>query len=131
MRLATPVAGIQERGARSTIPVNLAEFRRAMREAGIEETVGTILGIFQEDAPERMSALEAALAVGDASEIRMAAHAFKSAASTVRATDLAELLNQVELAGESGNLPQAEALVPQVREEHEAVMSFLQEAVAA
>jgi len=131
MSLATPVAGIQERGARSTIPVNLAEFRRAMREAGIEETVGTILGIFQEDAPERMSALEAALAAGDASEIRMAAHAFKSAASTVRATDLAELLNQVELAGESGNLPQAEALVPQVREEHEAVMSFLQEAVAA
>jgi HPt (histidine-containing phosphotransfer) domain-containing protein len=74
-----------------------------------------------------MDALEAALIASDSSEIRMAAHAFKSAASTVRATDLAELLNQVEHAGASGDMVQAAALIPQVRAEHDAVMSFLQE----
>ena len=129
--LATPVAEGCERHDRSSIPVNLTEFRRAMREAGIEETVGTILGVFQEDAPQRMAALESALTAGDASGIRMTAHAFKSAASTVRATDLAELLNQVELAGETGDVSRAKVLLPQVREEYQAVLSFLKEAVAA
>ncbi|MGD8726683.1 MAG: response regulator, partial [Gemmatimonadales bacterium] len=112
-------------------PVNLAEFRRAMREAGIEETVATILGIFQEDAPERMAALEEALSAGDPSQIREAAHAFKSAAATVRATDLAELLNQIEEAGKSLDVSRAEVLVPQARAEYEAVLQFLRTAVAA
>ncbi len=129
--LSSPVAQLRRPGDRSTTPVNLAEFRRAMRVAGIEETVATILGVFREDAPERMRALEAAMAGRDPSEVRMAAHAFKSAASTVRAIDLAELLNQVELAGVSGDMTQAEALMPQILDEHEAVMRFLEQMVPA
>jgi CheY-like chemotaxis protein/HPt (histidine-containing phosphotransfer) domain-containing protein len=131
LSLSIPEGEIKERTPRSTVPVNLAEFRRAMREAGIEETVGTILGVFQEDAPARMGALEKAIEAGNATEIRMAAHAFKSAASTVRATDLAELLNQLEQAGASGDVAQAVALVPHARAEHEAVIGFLQDAVTA
>jgi len=128
---ATPAAQTGEFPVQAPAPVDLTAFRRAMREAGIEETVGTILGVFCEDAPERMATLETSLASADASDIRMAAHAYKSAAATIRAVNLAELLNQVELAGESGQVSQAEELIPRVRAEHEAVLAYLQEAVAA
>ena len=128
---ATPAAQTGEFPVQAPAPVDLTAFRRAMREAGIEETVGTILGVFCEDAPERMAALETSLASADASDIRMAAHAYKSAAATIRAVNLAEMLNQVELAGESGQVSQAEELIPRVRAEHEALLAYLQEALAA
>ena len=107
-------------------PVAIEEFRRSLREAGIEETTGAILAVFREDAPGRMADLEAASATGDSSEIRMAAHAFKSAAATIRALNLAELLQQAESAAEAGDQAHATELIPQIREEYGAVMEFLQ-----
>ncbi|MDH3456598.1 MAG: response regulator [Gemmatimonadota bacterium] len=106
-------------------PVNLTEFRRSMREAGMEETVETILGVFLEDATERLTALEAAVQAADGDAVRMAAHAFRSAAATVRAGNLAELLHQVEVAGEGSDIEHAAELMPQVREEKAAVVDFL------
>jgi CheY-like chemotaxis protein/HPt (histidine-containing phosphotransfer) domain-containing protein len=123
---ATPGARTADQPPRPPpTPVNLTEFRRAMREAGMEETVETILGVFLEDATERLTALESAVQAGDADGIRMAAHAFRSAAATVRATNLAELLHQVEIAGQANDLGRAADLLQQVREEKAAVVDFL------
>ena len=122
---ATPAARITDGLARSSRPLNLAEFRRAMREAGIEGTAAKILDVFREDAPEKLAALGAAIAARDGGEIRMAAHAFKSAAATVRAENLAALLSEIERSGKSGDVHHAEELIGQVRSEAESVLDFL------
>ncbi len=124
----TPAARASVGIRRPPTPVAIEEFRRSLREAGIEETTGAILAVFQEDAPGRMADLEAAGDTGDTSDIRMAAHAFKSAAATIRAHNLAELLQQSESAAEAGDLTHATKLIPQVRDEYTAVMNFLETA---
>jgi len=122
---ATPAAHITEGRTLSSSPLDLAEFRRVMREAGIEGTATRILDVFSEDAPGKMAALDAAVAAHDAGEIRMAAHAFKSAATTVRAENLAVLLTEIERSGKSGDVHHAEELIGQVRSEVGSVLEFL------
>jgi CheY-like chemotaxis protein len=124
----TPAARVSVEIRRPPAPVAIEEFRRSLREAGIEETTGAILAVFREDTPRRMADLEAAGDTGDASDIRMAAHAFKSAAATIRALNLAELLQQAESAAEAGERSHATELIPQIREEYGAVMEFLETA---
>lgn len=113
------------RTTRISRPVNLTEFRHMMREAGIGETADRILVVFSEDAPGRMADLEAALRQRDAKAIRMAAHVFKSAAATIRADALAQLLGRIEAAAESDDIEAAAKLLPQVRAEAESVQTFL------
>jgi CheY-like chemotaxis protein/HPt (histidine-containing phosphotransfer) domain-containing protein len=107
-------------------PVNLTEFRRMMREAGIEGTANKIITVFLEDAPQRMAALHEATNARNGQDIRMAAHAFKSAAATIRAESLAELLNHVEKAGELDDIDKAAELLPQVHAEADSVQAFLE-----
>jgi HPt (histidine-containing phosphotransfer) domain-containing protein len=96
-----------------------------MREAGIEETADRILTVFLEDAPGRLADLEAATGQHNARDVRMAAHVFKSAAATIRAEALAQLLDQMEKAGEGDDLNRATDLLPLVRAEAEKVLAFL------
>ncbi len=123
--VATPAARAGGQPALVTDPVNLTEFRRVLREAGIEETAERILGVFAEDAPMRMADLEDAVAKGQSDDIRMAAHAYKSAAATIRAENLAELLNQIERAGSAGDVHHAAELIGQVRSESDSVLAYL------
>jgi PAS domain S-box-containing protein len=67
----------------SEVVVDLEEFRRSMREAGVEDAVGTLLETFLQDAPGRMQALGRAAATADTSALEASAHAFKSAARTI------------------------------------------------
>jgi CheY-like chemotaxis protein/HPt (histidine-containing phosphotransfer) domain-containing protein/anti-sigma regulatory factor (Ser/Thr protein kinase) len=122
---ATPAAHLTEGRVLSSAPVNLAEFQRVMREAGIAGTAGAILRVFREDAPGRMADLEAAVTARDSSEIRMTAHAFKSAATTIRAENLATLLSEIERSGKSGDVHHAEELIDQVRSEADSVLEYL------
>lgn len=128
---AVPAIHITEGGALPPEPVNLAEFRRVMREAGIEATVPKILQVFREDAPGRMADLEAAVAARDGGEIRMAAHAFKSAATTIRAENLAALLSEIERSGKSGDVYHAAELLGQTRTEAESVIEYVRALSAA
>ncbi len=122
---ATPAARITEGRTLSSPPVNLAEFQRVMREAGIEGTTAKILEVYREDAPGRMADLEAAVAARDGGEIRMAAHAFKSAAATIRAENLATLLSEIERSGRAGDVHHAEELIGQTRSEAGSVLEYL------
>ncbi len=98
-----------------------------MREAGIEDTADSILRVFLSDAPGRMRALDEAIATGSADAIRQAAHAYRSAAATVRAESLAALLSHVESAAAGANLDHVQQVLPQVRGEHDAVIAYLRE----
>jgi CheY-like chemotaxis protein len=112
-------------------PVDLESFRRTMREAGVEEAVDGMLDVFLGDAPGRMEAVSAAVASGDAEQTRLAAHAFKSAAGTVEARRLFELLKQLETAGRDRRNDEAEQLHELVAAEYSAVHAYLEQARAA
>src|SRR5262249_23130479 len=70
-------------------PVDLAGFRAALRESGVEDAADEIVTTFLDDAPARWKAVEEAVAGGDPKTIERSAHAFKSAAASIRAAALA------------------------------------------
>jgi HPt (histidine-containing phosphotransfer) domain-containing protein len=106
--------------------VDLARFRTDLREAGVEDIIGTLLSTFVQDAPARFAALEQAVKEGSAKAIESAAHAFKSGAGTIRATLLAEGLGQAEATGRGGNLEAMTGLLEQIRHEYLAVVRELE-----
>lgn len=101
--------------------VDLAQFRADLREADIEDMVGTLLDTFRQDFPARLAALEQAVESGNAKAIESAAHAFKSGAGTIRATRLAELLREAEHGARTGSPSSAIDLLERVRTECAAV----------
>jgi HPt (histidine-containing phosphotransfer) domain-containing protein len=113
------------RAAQAAPHVDLARLRFDLREAGVEEIIGTLLQTFVEDAPARFAALERAVKEGNAKAVESAAHAFKSGAGTVHATLLAEDLGQAEASGRTGNLESITGLLERIRHEYLAVVSEL------
>jgi CheY-like chemotaxis protein len=106
-------------------PVDLEGFRRMMGEAGAEDAVAGVLDTFLASASASLVALDAAIAAGDARRIERAAHAFKSAAASIGAHGLAARLQEVEDAGEHGELDRARTLVAQAQTEAAAVLAYL------
>jgi HPt (histidine-containing phosphotransfer) domain-containing protein len=105
--------------------VELAEFRRTMREVGAEDVVDSILDLFAEDAPVRVAALVGAVASGEDEEIARAAHAFNSPAGAIGARGLESMLLDMELAGKAGAIDQARTAFDRVRPEVESVLQQL------
>jgi HPt (histidine-containing phosphotransfer) domain-containing protein len=105
--------------------VDLAAFRRAMREAGAEEAVDEIVATFTATVPQRLDALATAATGDDPEPIQRAAHAFRSAAATLGAGGLAALLQDVEAAARDGDLARARATLEHVRSEAHAVLDHL------
>ena len=114
------------RAAHAAPHVDLARFRTDLREAGVEDIIGTLLQTFVEDAPARFAALEQAVKEGNANAVESAAHAFKSGAGTIRATVLADGLAQAEAMGHAGKLESMSALLEQIRHEYLAVVRELE-----
>jgi HPt (histidine-containing phosphotransfer) domain-containing protein len=104
----------------------LERFRADLREAGVEEIIGSLLDTFMQDAPLRFAALEQAVKEGNAKAVESAAHAFKSGSGTIRATLLAESLAQAEATGRAGNVKSMSELLEQIRHEYLAVVSELE-----
>jgi HPt (histidine-containing phosphotransfer) domain-containing protein len=106
--------------------VDVERFRAELREAGVEEMVGTLLSTFVQDAPVRFAALEQATQNQDARAVERAAHAFKSGAGTIHATSLAAALSDAETAGRTGQLESTAGLLERIRNEYQAVMRELE-----
>ena len=111
---------------RERTPVDVEGLRQTMRDAGVEEVVEKILDLFREDAPKRMGSLEEAASNGNAESISRTAHALKSAAGGIQATDLFEILKRIESEAAKGNADEAVSLVLDARRELDAVDAFLQ-----
>jgi HPt (histidine-containing phosphotransfer) domain-containing protein len=105
--------------------VDVESFREQMRLAGAEAAVDPILDTFLESTPQRVAAITAALASGNAADIERAAHALKSAAGTIGAKVLAALLQQIEAAGKTSDVAGARALQNRLEAESAAVIEQL------
>jgi len=110
-----------------TQPINMEAFRQEMRDQDLEELVDELIEAFLTDAPGRWDALEAAVESAEPEGVRAAAHAYKSAAATMRADGLAELLYRTEAAAREGDVAEPAVLLPDIRREHQAVLAQLQE----
>jgi PAS domain S-box-containing protein len=108
-----------------TAVVDIEGLRAELRSAGVEEVTDQLLRTFLQDAPARVAALQEAAAAGDAHAIERAAHAYKSAAGTVRAHELAVLLKEAELAAKSGDAATAAGFVPLIVGAHDEAMTYL------
>lgn len=110
------------------LPISLEAFRTEMREQDLEELVDELIEAFLNDAPGRFDALQNAVESGSATDVRAAAHAYKSAAATMRADALAGLLCEAETAGREGDLARSADLLPEIRRMHEGVLTQLRNA---
>jgi PAS domain S-box-containing protein len=114
-------------GSEAEVPeVDLAGLRRSLEEAGAGDATDALVGTFVGDAAGRMRDVEAAVAAADAAGVARAAHAYKSAAGTIGARSLADLLRRLETAGKAGDLPQARGLLAEVGAAHTAALAYLE-----
>jgi len=115
--------------AAAPLPVDLAAFRGTMREAGAEAAVDGILATFASSLPQRLEALAEAIRGGVAEPIERAAHAFRSAAATIGAHRLAQLLEAMETSARSGDVSRARSALPDVTSEAQTVLDHVRMAV--
>src|SRR2546421_4108744 len=115
-----------EPAAAAPAPVDVAAFRRTMEEAGAAEAVDGILATFVQTLPQRLDALATATGGGAPEPIQRAAHAFRSAATTIGARSLAALLDQIEGAAREGDVSRAREARERVRREAQAALDYLQ-----
>lgn len=107
------------------LPIDLEAFRQSMKDQDLEDLVDELVVTFAKDAPVRLDALQTAIDSGDTDAIKSSAHAYKSAAVTMRAVRLASLLQETEIAAHEGDAGRPIDLLPQVKAEHEAVLMQL------
>jgi CheY-like chemotaxis protein len=115
----------------SAAPVDIEALRAELRLAGVEEIATDLLNTFIMDAPDRIAALQEAANGTDAGAIERAAHAYKSAAGTVKAQQLAALLKEAELAARAGDAEKASALVSRIAVAHDAAINYLRSTLGA
>jgi HPt (histidine-containing phosphotransfer) domain-containing protein len=99
-----------------------------MEEAGAAEAVDGILATFVATLPQRLEALVAAAGGTEAEPLQRAAHAFKSAAATIGAHNLATLLEDMERTARDGDLAGARDNLEHVRGEAQAALDYLRTA---
>ena len=71
--------------------------------------VGALIGLFADDAPARIAALQAAVDTGDASQAAKVAHTMKSASTSVGALAYASRCSRIEQLARSERLDLARA----------------------
>lgn len=105
-------------GAAWTLPDEL----RMLADIGDAETVREVIAVFQRDTEIRIQKIRAAIAAGDAPQVRAESHAIKGSAGQVGAMDVSSVCRQIEaaalkqdLAAASGLLPELEAAFQTVR----------------
>jgi HPt (histidine-containing phosphotransfer) domain-containing protein len=108
-------------------PIDIEEFRAAMRASGIEEIVMPMLQLFVQEAPKGMRVLDGAIASGDLDAVNRAAHSLKSSAGNVRARALAELLQQLENAAKGKDAAKVGGLFESVKGAYDAAIRHLGE----
>ena len=96
------------------------------RLMGDEDLADEILGEFLKDASHRIAALKDALNKGDLPAVQRQAHTLKGASANVGALALQEIANQIEVAGEAGNMVKAISLVSMLDEQFEVLKKLVQ-----
>ncbi len=102
------------------------DLNRALEHAaGDPELLREMVGLFLEEAPQRLAALRDALARADAAGLRAAAHSLKGGLATLGADAAAALARELEQAGAQGKLDQAAALLERLAQDFAALREAL------
>ena len=125
---AATAAPVDATSAPGAPPADLDRLRQDLRDAGAEDAMGEILDTFLGDGAERIAGLSAAAEAGDLAAIGRLAHAYKSAAGTIGAVRLSELLRDAESSAHAGDAPETKAAVQRVRAEAERVLAYVRSA---
>ncbi|HEY2105245.1 MAG TPA: Hpt domain-containing protein [Candidatus Binataceae bacterium] len=84
-----------------------------------------LIALFINELPRRLSAIRTAIARADAGAIAAAAHVLRGSSMVVGALAMAELGLEIELAGRSNTIAQAQALLPRLEAEAASVRQAL------
>jgi HPt (histidine-containing phosphotransfer) domain-containing protein len=102
------------------------DFSIALRNAGGDVTLLIeLVGIFLEDLPGRVRALQRAIRDGDTGDVRFVAHAIRGALAGLGATPAGTLAREVEALAEGGRLDEAAERVGRLTPELERLTAFL------
>jgi PAS domain S-box-containing protein len=119
-------SGVMKAIVEPELDVDIEGLRSELRDAGAEDALGAVLSVFVGDAPTRLSVIIDAVAAHDMDRISRAAHAYKSSAGTIRAKELAGLLQKLEVNAKDGaDMPQILDLRDRIMTAHSAVMAAL------
>jgi HPt (histidine-containing phosphotransfer) domain-containing protein len=95
------------------------------RLLGDEDLAKEIIKGFIEDSLRQIGILKEAFDNRNPHVIHRQAHSLKGAAANISATALKELSNQIEIAGETGDLIKAASLIPKLDEQFEVLKKRL------
>jgi HPt (histidine-containing phosphotransfer) domain-containing protein len=110
---------------------SVLDFKHALsRLGGDDQLYAELIGFVQEDAPILLSELQDAIDVGDASAVRMKAHALKGLVAGCGGVRAANAAQKVETAGEHGDLADIALLVESLRDELKLLTQALRDYIA-
>ncbi len=86
-------------------------------QSGEDDILGTIIGLYLQDTPEKTGQLSEALKNADCDQVHAIAHGMKSSSANVGAIRLSGLFRQIEMAGKAQDLTQASQLLEETEKE--------------
>ena len=96
-----------------------------------ESTYAELLDVFLEDAPSRVTAMQAAVTAGDVSVLAREAHSYKGAAAVLEATDVVTGAQRLELLARADCLDGAAEIVERLARESAALFDVIRRYRAA
>jgi HPt (histidine-containing phosphotransfer) domain-containing protein len=84
-----------------------------------------IATLFVNDYPKAVSAMEAAIAAGNANTLKLVAHRLRGSASVLMAATAAGMLGRLEVLGETYNFTHAAPLLEELKSELDRVAAVL------
>ncbi|MFZ1828988.1 MAG: response regulator [Candidatus Competibacteraceae bacterium] len=119
----TPAESSESEAA--TLDLSRIEQIRALRREGMPNVLGRVIRLFLDSAPQQIATVRAATQTANASGLREAAHALKSASANLGATDFTELCKQLEMMGKAGQLEEAMEKVVALEENFQRIREAL------
>ncbi|HEX8648808.1 MAG TPA: response regulator [Thermoleophilaceae bacterium] len=105
-------------------PRTIERLRSELRDDGV---VRRLLEMFRDQTRERLDAVDAAAAAGDADALRLVAHTIKGGAASVGAPRVRDAAESVERAAREGRLEEANDFIHELRTEFERSREALEE----
>lgn len=98
---------------------------RELQQEGEEDILGELIDLFVADAPERLSALAAAVEGGDANGVRSEAHALKGSCANLGAIQMAQACAEIEARARDNDIREAPRLLSELNTEFDRARAAL------
>ena len=115
----------QEEGPRTVLDPEVIDSLKELGGDDDPELFHELVELFLEDTPQRIRELDQAVGGQDAAGIEQAAHALKSSAANLGATQLSQIFRDIESAGRQADLERAASLVSRSGEAYKQVEEAL------